>query len=65
MVDRNKIQFDLVKLADGGRLLRLTEPQSGLALEKKLAPADAVVRQKEKRLRAFEAALARVELAAT
>ncbi len=64
MVDRDKIQFDLIKLADGGRLLRLTEPQSGLALEKKLAPADAVVRQKEKLLRAFEAALARVELAA-
>jgi len=33
-------------------------------LEKKLAPADAVVRQKEKLLRAFEAALARIELAA-
>jgi hypothetical protein len=64
MVDRDEIQFDLIKLAGGGRILRLTEPQSGLALEKKLAPADAVVRQKEKLLRAFEAALARVELAA-
>ena len=64
MVDRDKIQFDLIKLAGGGRILRLTEPQSGLALEKKLAPADAVVRQKESLLRAFEAALARVELAA-
>ena len=41
MVDRDKIQFDLIKLAGGGRILRLTEPQSGLALEKKLAPADA------------------------
>jgi hypothetical protein len=64
MVDREKIQIDLVKLLDGGRLLRLTEPQSGLVLEKKLAPADAIVRQKEKLLRAFEAALARVELSA-
>ena len=64
MVDRDKIQFDLIKLAGGGRILRLTEPQSGLSLEKKLAPADAVVRQKEELLRAFEAALARVELAA-
>jgi hypothetical protein len=62
MVDRDKIQFDLVKLLDGGRLLRLTEPQSGLTLEKKLTPTDAVVRQKEKLLRAFEAALARAEL---
>jgi len=64
MVDRDKIQFDLIKLAGGGRILRLTEPQSGLALEQKLAPGDAVARQKEKLLRAFEAALARVELAA-
>ena len=64
MVDRDKIQFDLVKLLNGGRLLRLTEPQSGLTLEKKLAPTDGVVRQKEKLLRALEAALARVELSA-
>lgn len=64
MIDRDKIQFGLVKLPNGGRLLRLTEPQSGLTLEKKLAPTDAVVRQKEKLLRAFEAALARVELSA-
>lgn len=64
MVDRDKIQFDLIKLAGGGRLLRLTEPQSGLTLEKKLAPADAVVRQKQRLLRAFEAALARIDLAA-
>ena len=64
MVDRDKIQFDLIKLAGGGRILRLTEPRSGLAMEMTLAPADAVVRQKKKLLHAFEAALARVELAA-
>jgi len=64
MVDRDKIQFDLIKLLNGERLLRLTEPQSGLALEKKLAPSDAVVRQKEKLLGAFQAALALVELSA-
>jgi hypothetical protein len=63
MVDRDKIQFDLIKLVGGERLLRLTEPQSGLVLEKKLAPADAVVRQKEKLLRVFEAALAAETLA--
>jgi hypothetical protein len=61
MVNRDKIQFDLIKLVSGERLLRLTEPQSGLSLEKKLAPADAVVRQKENLLRVFEAALARAE----
>lgn len=64
MVDRDKIQFDLIKLLDGGRILRLTEPHSGLSLEKKLAPADAIARQKEKLLHAFEAALTRLELAA-
>ena len=63
MVDPDKIQIDLVKLLNGGRLLRLTEPQSGLVLEKKLAPADSVVRQKENLLRAFEAVLARADLA--
>jgi hypothetical protein len=34
MVDRDKIQFDLIKLANGGRILCLTEPQSSLSLEK-------------------------------
>ena len=48
MVDRDKIQFDLIKLLNGERILRLTEPQSGLALEKKLAPADAVSSGKRK-----------------
>jgi hypothetical protein len=54
MVDRDKIQFELIKLGSGERILRLTEPRSGLSLEKKLAPADAVVRQKEKLLNAFQ-----------
>jgi hypothetical protein len=62
MVDRHKIQFDLIKLLNGERILRLTEPLSGLSLEKKLSPADPVVRQKEKLLGVFEAALARAEL---
>ena len=64
MVDRSKIQIDLIKLADGQRLLRLTEPQSGLALEKKLDPQKPVASQKEKLFGVFEAALARAELAA-
>ncbi len=61
MTDRDSIQFDLVKLVSGERILRLTEPRSGLSLEKKLSPADAVVRQKERLFRVFEAALARAE----
>jgi hypothetical protein len=63
MVDRHRIEFEWVKLAGGERLLRLTEPLSGLALEKKLNPADPVIRQKEKLLRVFEAALSRAEMA--
>ena len=64
MANRDTIQFDLIKLVSGERILRLTEPQSGLSLEKKLAPADKVVGQKEKLFLAFEAALTKIELAA-
>lgn len=62
MVDLEKVQLDLIKLVNGERLLRLTDPRSGLSIEKKLASSDAVVRQKERLLRVFEAALARAEL---
>jgi hypothetical protein len=34
MVDLEKVQLDLIKLVDGERLLRLTDPRSGLSLEK-------------------------------
>ncbi len=64
MVDRNKIQIDLIKLIGGERLLRLTEAQSGLALEKKLDPQKSVASQKENLLGVFEAALARAGLMA-
>ena len=64
MADRGKIQVDMIKLVGGERLLRLTEPRSGLALEKKLDPQKSVVRQKEKLLGVFEVALARAELTA-
>jgi len=58
MKARHHIQVDLVKLVGGERLLRLTEAQSGLSLEKKLGPKDAVIRQKQKLLAAFEGILA-------
>ncbi len=64
MLDRNKIQIDLIKLVGGERLIRLTEPESGLSLERKLDPKQAVARQKERLLGVFEAALARAELLA-
>ena len=64
MIDRSKIQIDLIKLVSGERLLRLTEPQSGLSLEKKLEAKQPVVRQKERLIAVFKAALARAELSA-
>ena len=64
MVSRDQIQIDLIKLISGERLLRLTEPQSGLALEKKLDPTQPVARQRERLFSVFEAALARAELSA-
>ena len=64
MVSRDKIQIDLIKLVSGERLLRLTEPQFGLALEKKLDPKQPVVRQRERLFSVFEAARARAELSA-
>ena len=64
MIDRSKIQIDLIKLTGGERLLRLTEPQSGLSLEKMLDVWQPVVRQKERLLGVFETALARAELSA-
>ncbi|MEY4386488.1 MAG: hypothetical protein RLY20_1771 [Verrucomicrobiota bacterium] len=64
MIDRKNIQIDLIRLVGGERLLRLTEPQTGLSLEKKLDAQQPVARQKERLLGVFEAALARAELIA-
>jgi hypothetical protein len=62
MENRRNIQVDLVKLADGARLLRLTYSPSGLALEKVLDPKVALVHQKKRLFHVFEAALAQSEL---
>ena len=64
MADRDKIQIDMIKLSSGERLLRLTEPESGLSLEKKLDEKQSVVRQKGRLLGVFEAVLVQVELSA-
>ena len=64
MIERDNIQIELIKLADGKRLLRLLEPQSGLALERMLDPNQPLASQKERLVCAFEAALARAELSA-
>jgi hypothetical protein len=62
MIKRDKIQIELIKLKSGERLLRLTEPQTGLSLERKLDSERPVVDQKKRLLSVFEAALARAEL---
>jgi hypothetical protein len=62
MVDHDKIQFDLFKLLNGGRIPRLTDLLSGLSLEKKLKASEAVVRQKDRLLQVFDAALARAQV---
>jgi hypothetical protein len=57
MLDRERIQIDSIKLATGDRLLRLTEPVSGFALERKLDERLPVIQQKEQLFQMFEAAL--------
>jgi hypothetical protein len=62
MGHRNEIQIELIKLAGGERLMRLTHLPSGLVLETKLDSRQVVVRQKERLMGVFEAALAKAEL---
>lgn len=54
-----RIQIQLVKLADGGRLLRFSERKSGLSLEKRINTERPVVQQKQRLLREFEQLLER------
>ena len=64
MIDPSRIHIELIKLVSGERLMRLTEPESGLTIERKLDPRQAVVRQKERLLGVLEAALTKAELLA-
>lgn len=56
-------RIQLLTLANGERLIRLEDDESGLSLERKLNPQLPVVGQKAKMLRLFEEML-RSELAA-
>jgi hypothetical protein len=62
---RNTIQIELIKLATGARLLRLTDSTSGLALERALDPKVPVSAQKEALAKVFQAALKQAQLAFT
>ena len=55
----SEIQIDLVKLADGSRLLRLSDSSSLLCLEKRLDPPASVHRQKQHWLHVFRDLLSR------
>lgn len=50
----DQIEIQLVKLTDGGRLLRLSEKASGLCLERRLTAQEPVMRQKTRLLREAE-----------
>lgn len=63
MPDGDGIQIELVKLASGERLLRVTEAASGLALERKVNRDTPVHDQKQQLLGVFQAALDRARLA--
>lgn len=60
---KRDLEMLLLKLADGARVLRLSDPKSGLCLEKRLDPAQSVARQKERWTQVFTTVLER-ELAA-
>ena len=60
LVQMNRdVQMLLLKLADGSRLLRLSEQESGLCLEKRLDSAEPVFVQKKRWTQVFEAMLDR------
>jgi len=56
---KREIEMLLLKLADGARVLRLSDAESGLCLEKRLDPTLSVARQKERWVQAFTAMLER------
>lgn len=62
MANGDDIQIELVKLAGGERLIRLADPLSGLALERKVDPNRSVHDQKRQLVDVFKTALKRVEL---
>jgi hypothetical protein len=56
---KRSIELVLLKLADGGRVLRFSEPSSGLCLEKGLDPNQSVAGQKARWEQVFIAMLER------
>jgi hypothetical protein len=50
---KRSVEMLLLKLTDGGRIMRFYEPSSGLCLEKRLQPDEPVARQKKRWERVF------------
>lgn len=63
MAADDQTQVDLIKLADGARLLRFTDARSGVSVERKLDVAGSVAEQKRQLREVFDAAVARAQLA--
>jgi hypothetical protein len=59
------IQITLLRLKDGTRLLRLTESETGLALERALNPNLPLLKQKQTLRALFDSMLQRAELLAS
>ena len=57
MDDGKKTVIELIKLSGGGRLIRLADPVTGIAIEKMLDPSQAVASQKKRLQGVFNAAL--------
>lgn len=56
------IQIILLKLKDGSRLLRLTESEMGLALERSLNPQRSLLAQKQQLKALFESMILRADV---
>jgi|GEM_PF-1365694 hypothetical protein len=59
LMHADTIQITLLKLKDGTRLLRLTESETGLALERALNPNHPLLRQKQQLKSLFASTLDR------
>ena len=58
----DNIQITLIKLKNGSRLLRLTESETGLALERTLNPQRPLLSQKQQLKALFESMLQRAAI---
>lgn len=63
MAADDQTRVDLIKLADGVRLLRFTDAKSGVSVERRVEAAGSVAAQTRQLREVFDAAVARAQLA--